>query len=118
MEIILDEIPPEQAAAARALQEALMEMLDEAEGEDEGEEGEACEPCGPVESNAPTEAERVATSYFEEVAETVRWSTEGMLPSPPFAVLKASLDGCAGGLLLTQFELLWIVAGSHFSDPL
>ena len=31
-------------------------------------------------------------------------------------MLRASHNGCAGGLLLTQFELLWIKSGSHFSD--
>eukprot|EP00966_Prymnesium_polylepis_P011105 255303-Prymnesium_polylepis.1 len=103
MEIILDEIPPEHAAAAQALQLALIEMLDEGEDQDEGEEGDAserCEPCdtaqpdAPAESQRPTEAERVATAYFEEVAAAVEWSTEGTAPpSPPLAVLRASHNG-------------------------
>ena len=45
-----------------------------------------------------------------------RGRTEGAPPSPPLAVLQASHNGCAGGLLLTHFELLWIKAGCHFSD--
>ena len=85
MDIILDEIPPEHAAAAQALQSALIELLDQGEGEgdgegEEGEEGERCEPCDPAQpgaSHVPTEAERVATAYFEEVAAAVEWSTEG-----------------------------------------
>ena len=40
MDVILEEIPEEQRAAARALQEALMELVGEAEDDDEGEEGE------------------------------------------------------------------------------
>ena len=117
MDIILDEMPPEHAVAARALQSALIEMVDEAE--DEGEEGNLCEPCdveAPAESSAPTEAERVAAAYFQEVTEAVEWSTEGAPPSPPLAVLRASHNGHAGGLLLTRFELLWIAAGSHLSE--
>lgn len=90
MDIILDEMPPEHAAAARALQSALIEMVAEAEVADEGEEGgecEACEACDdegtPSESNAPTDAERAAAAYFQEVTEAVGWSSEGAPPSPP-----------------------------------
>ena len=116
MDIILDEIPPEHAAAARALQSALLDMIVEAEDEDdETEEGEpVCEPCDTAE---PTDAECRAAAYFEEVTEAVGWSTEDAAPpSPPLAVLRASRNGCDGGLLLTHFELLWIKAGCHFSD--
>jgi hypothetical protein len=141
MDIIISEIPPEHATVARVLQEALMGLLGEAEGDSDGEEGEPeCEPCThirqegdgasacgqcesdePCESSAPNgsnmiDAEKVATAFFQEVAEAVGWSTEGAPPSPPLAVLRASHNGCAGGLLLTQFELLWIKSGSHFSD--
>ena len=124
MDIILDDIPPEQQAAARALQAALIEMLDDA-GDDDGDDGDDANVCGQCESDdescAPegsniTEAEQVAMAYFQEVTEAVGWSTEGAPPSPPLAVLRASLNGCAGGLLLTQFELLWIKAGCHFAD--
>jgi hypothetical protein len=123
MDVILGEIPPEHAPAARALQEALMEMVGDAEDEDEsggeGEEGEVCESCESCESSKPVElstAEQCATAYFEEVAAAVSWSSEGPPPEAPLAVLKASLNGCAGGLLLTPYELLWIAAGSHFSE--
>jgi hypothetical protein len=122
MDIILDDIPSEHAAAARALQAALVEMLDDAgEADDDDQSGESCEPCELCEPSEPdgssmTEAERVATAYFQEVTEAVGWSTEGAPPSPPLAVLRASHNGCAGGLLLTHFELLWIKVGSHFSD--
>ena len=113
MDLIVENMPPEHAATARALQEALMEMLGETD-EEEGEEGgSTCEPCTPAE---PTEQERTATAYFEEVREVVGWSMEGAPPSPPLAALRASHNGCAGGLLLTRFELLWIAAGSHFSE--
>jgi hypothetical protein len=60
--------------------------------------------------------ERIAIAYFAEVREAIGWSTDGMPLSPPLAVLRASYNGCAGGLLLTHFELLWIKAGSHFSE--
>ena len=122
MDIILDEIPLEQAAAVRALQAALIEMLDDAgEAADDDQSGESCEPCEPCEPSAPeesntTEAERVAAAFFQEVTEAVGWSTDGAPPSPPLAVLHASYNGCAGGLLLTKFELLWIKAGNHFSE--
>ena len=36
MELILEEIPPEQAAAARALQAALIELVDDAGDDDDG----------------------------------------------------------------------------------
>ena len=60
--------------------------------------------------------ERIAIAYFAEVREAIGWSTDGMPLSPPLAVLRASYNECAGGLLLTHFELLWIKAGSHFSE--
>ena len=46
MDIILDEIPPEQRAAALALQSALMEMVaDGADGDDDDAEGGGGAPC-------------------------------------------------------------------------
>jgi len=113
MDIILNEIPLEQAAAAQALRMALMEMVDEAGDEEEGEEGETCARCEEIK---PTEAERVAAAYFQEVSDAVGWSKEGMPLSAPLSVLKASHNGCAGGLMLTRFELMWIKAGCHFSE--
>eukprot|EP00964_Phaeocystis_antarctica_P123709 scaffold87403_cov33-Phaeocystis_antarctica.AAC.1 len=98
----------------------MLEMLvsADAEGEDGGEEGGdegeedelTCAPC------EPTELQSVAEAYFAEVQESIAWSTEGAPPSPPLAVLQASRNGCAGGLLLTRFELLWFATGSHFSQ--
>eukprot|EP00966_Prymnesium_polylepis_P275070 6355918-Prymnesium_polylepis.1 len=122
MDIIIDEMSSEQAAAARALQAAMIEMLDDAGDDDDDDGAGACQQCeSDDESCAPdgsnmTEAEQVATAFFQEVTEAVGWSTEGAPPSPPLAALRASLNGCTGGLLLTQFELLWIKAGGHFSD--
>eukprot|EP00966_Prymnesium_polylepis_P328486 7384285-Prymnesium_polylepis.1 len=53
MDLILEEIPPEQAAAARALQAALIELVDDA-GDDDDDGAEACGECEPdVESNVP-----------------------------------------------------------------
>ena len=96
MDIIIAEIPPEHATVALVLQEALMGLLGEAEGDSDGEEGEPeCEPCThirqegdgasacgqcesdePCESSAPNgsnmiDAEKVATAFFQEVAEAV-----------------------------------------------
>jgi len=118
MDAILEDIPSEQVDAVRALQQAMLEMLVSAEGEeggeeggDEGEEGEpTCVPC------EPTELQSAAEAYFAEVQESIAWSTEGAPPSPPLAVLQASRNGCAGGLLLTRFELLWFATGTHFSQ--
>eukprot|EP00966_Prymnesium_polylepis_P333318 7388790-Prymnesium_polylepis.1 len=120
MDVILSEIPEEQQVAVSAMQEALMEMIGEAEGDDEAEDGDGgqCEQCDPMETSdaKQTEEERVAAAYFEEVQEAVGWSTEGAPPSPPLAVLRASRNGCAGGLLLTRFELLWVKVGGHYSQ--
>ena len=118
MDVILEDIPLEQVDAVRALQQAMLEMLVSAEGEDGseegGDEGEEDEPtCAPCE---PTELQSAAEAYFAEVQESIAWSTEGAPPSPPLAVLQASRNGCAGGLLLTRFELLWFATGSHFSQ--
>ena len=44
MDIILDEIPPEQAAAARALEAALIELVDDA-GDDDDDGAGACGQC-------------------------------------------------------------------------
>eukprot|EP00966_Prymnesium_polylepis_P089348 2068589-Prymnesium_polylepis.1 len=91
MDLLVEEIPPEHAAAARALQEALIEMVVEAEDEDEADDGEPvcepdelCEPCDTADAE-PTDSERRAAAYFEEVTEAVGWSTEGAPPSPPLA---------------------------------
>eukprot|EP00966_Prymnesium_polylepis_P312215 7214122-Prymnesium_polylepis.1 len=122
MDVILDEIPDEHVAAARALQAALLDLLDDAGDDDDDdddsgarEECEPCEPSAPNRSDTPTEAEQIATAFFEEVTEAVGWSTESAPPSPPLAVLRATRNGCAGGLMLLRFELLWIKAGSHFA---
>ena len=66
------------------------------------DEDEECPPCEPDEPKQPgqTEAERVAAVFFEEVREVSGWSTKGAPPSAPLAVLRASHNGCAGGLLL------------------
>eukprot|EP00966_Prymnesium_polylepis_P099130 2295882-Prymnesium_polylepis.1 len=97
MDLIVAEVPLEHAPAARALQEALMEMIGEADAEDEAEEGELCESCEPAEpcnTAEQTDAERRAAAYFEEVTDAVGWSTEGAAPpSPPLAVLRASHNG-------------------------
>ena len=46
MDIILDEIPPEHAAATRALQAALVELVDDARSDDDDDERDGvCEPC-------------------------------------------------------------------------
>lgn len=130
MDLILEEIPQEHAIAARALQEAMMELVAEAEDEDET----TCEACDtdeptveeptvadptvaePTEATEPTGAEKKAEAYFAEVTEAIGWRSEGLPPSAPLAVLRASYNGCAGGLLLTEYELLWIATGSHFSQ--
>ena len=44
MELILEEIPPEQAAAARALEAALIELVDDA-GDDDDDGAGACGQC-------------------------------------------------------------------------
>eukprot|EP00966_Prymnesium_polylepis_P170582 3943398-Prymnesium_polylepis.2 len=123
MAMILDDIPQEHAAAARALQSVLLEMLDEAEDEDDGEEAEECEPCdecepeAPAASHAPTDAERAAAAYFQEVTEAVGLSTEGLNQEPrpasrtgfenvPNSVVKHSKrlgGGVAAGLSLHYF---------------
>ena len=54
MDLIMDEIPPEQAAAARALQAALIELIDDA-GDDDDDGAEACGECeSDVESDVNT----------------------------------------------------------------
>ena len=122
-EAIVREMPPEHAPVIRALQDALMELVAEGEGSD-GDVGSTdmeCEPCPPSEPTEPeqqqaTEQEQVAAAFFNQVAEELAWTDPtGALPSEPLAMLRASLDGCAGGLILTPHQLMWVAAGSHFS---
>ena len=111
-DIILANVPEEHAHAARALQEALIELMGEADDEHaDAEEPAACEACEPVQ-------EAIAAAFFESVREELAWSAEsGTLPSPPLAVLKASYRGCAGGLLLTASQLLWVPMGTLMHPP-
>jgi hypothetical protein len=139
-EMIIADLPMEHRAAARAMQEALVEMVGDAdeakdgdgnEGDDGGDgnvqpcapcEGEPCErePCEPIPepraSTEMTEQERAGTAYFARVREEIGWSEIGPLPEPSLAALKASYQGCAGGLLLTSGQLLWVAVGKHFSE--
>ena len=116
-DVIMAGVPPEHAAAARALQEALIELVGDA-GDDDDEAGDAaaCEACEPDESGTPTAQETMATAFFERVREELAWSELGALPSQPLGMLKASYNGCAGGLILTRAELLWVPMGAHFSQ--
>jgi hypothetical protein len=61
MDIIVDDMPPEHAAAACALQEALLEMLSETDGDGDGEAEEPCEPCEP--EPEPTEQEHCPPTH-------------------------------------------------------
>ena len=119
---IVSEMPPQHATAARALQDALIELvgeaelpgLDDADSDDGSDDGEVCEPCEPCE---PTQQESVAMAFFQQVADELAWSMPAAPPpSPPLALLRASFNGCAGGLVLTRSELLWVSMGAHFSD--
>ena len=117
------EMPPEHAPVVRALQDALMELVAEGEGcdEDVGSTDMECEPCPPpepteLEQQQATEQEQIAAAFFEQVAEELAWTDPtGALPSGPLAMLRASFNGCAGGLILTPYQLMWVAAGSHFS---
>ena len=116
-EVIVREMPQEHAPAIRALQEALMELVAEGEGEDESAPCE--DECASCESEPPepSEHERIAAAFFEQVAEELAWTDPtGALPTPPLAVLRASYDGVAGGLLLTPHQLMWVGMGAHFSQ--
>ena len=95
-DVIRAEVPPEHAAAARALQEALMELVGEADDDGDDSDEPVPAPCGECEPESSAQ-EAMATAYFERVREELAWSAEsGALPSPPLAVLKASYHGCAG----------------------
>ena len=115
---IVSEMPTQHAAAARALQDAIIDLVgeaDEQDGDDGNEHAEACTPC--TESTEPTEQERVATAFFQQVADELAWQMPSAAPpSLPLALLKASFNDCAGGLVLTRSELLWVPMGAHFSE--
>ena len=81
MDIILDCIPSVQVDAVSALQDAMLAILVNAEGEDTARRAPTCEP---TELTRAAECGRGA--YFAEVQEAVRWSTEGMPPSPALTV--------------------------------
>ena len=81
MDIILDSIPSVQVGAVSALQDAMLAILVNAEGEDTARRAPTCEP---TELTRAAECGRGA--YFAEVQEAVRWSTEGMPPSPALTV--------------------------------
>ena len=123
-EVIVREMPPEHAPAIRALQEALMEMVADAEGDvDIAEIDGAAMECDPCEEDEPepceiaTESEQVATAFFERIADELAWTDPtSALPSPPLGLLAASFEGCTGGLLLTAHQLMWVAAGAHFSQ--
>jgi len=118
---IIADLPPEQRAAARVLQDALIDMVGDGDENDDGDEDDdgadntqPCEPCEPVPE--VTEQELVAAAYFARVREELGWEQMGPLPSPSLAMLSASYNGCAGGLLLTSGQLLWMAKGAHFSE--
>ena len=112
---IISEMPTQHAAAARALQDALIDLVgegDDQEDNDGNEHAEMCTPC-----TEPTEQECVAAAFFQQVADELAWSMPSAPPpSPPLALLKASFNDCAGGLVLTRSELLWVPMGAHFSE--
>ena len=115
-EAIVREMPTEHAPAIRALQEALMDMVAEAEDDDGGEDAPAGFECPRCESE-PTDQEKVASAFFEQVAEELAWTDPtSTLPSVPLAVLRASFNGSAGGLMITAHQFLWVAMGSHFSQ--
>lgn len=111
-EQIVREMPPEHAPAIRALQEALLDMVADGEDADGDDECSVCEP----EPTEPSKCERVATAFFEQVAEELAWTDPTSGGLPPLAVLGASYDGVAGGLILTPYQLMWVAEGCHFSQ--
>jgi hypothetical protein len=120
---IVREMPPEHAPVVRVLQEALMELVTDAEGTDEAVDGASdameCDPCAPdateCESDA-TEQEQVASAFFQQVAEELAWTNPtGALPVDPLAVVRASFNGRTGGLMLTSHHLAWIAKDTHIS---
>jgi hypothetical protein len=120
-EAVIADLPPEHRAAARVLQDTLIEMVGDGDEDDDGDEADdgaantqPCEPCEPAPE--ATEQERVAAAYFALVREACAWTDMGPLPSPSLAVLNASYNGCAGALLLTSGQLLWVAVGAHFSE--
>ena len=117
-DVILSDVPEVHAHAARAMQEALIELVGEADDEDaDADEPGPCEPCE-EEASAPSAQEAKATAFFASVREELAWAVEeGPPPATPLAVLKSSYNGCAGGLVLTSSKLLWVAMGSHFSKP-
>ena len=118
---IIADLPPGHRAAARVLQDALIEMVgdgDEDNDDDEYDDGadntQPCEPCEPV--PGVTEQELVAAASFARVREELGWEQMGPLPSPSLAVLSASYNGCAG-LLLTSGQLLWVAKAKALTSP-
>ena len=74
-----------------------------------------CSVCEP-EPTEPSKCERVASAFFEQVAEELAWTDPTSGGSPPLAVLGASYDGGASGLILTPYQLMWVAVGCHFSQ--
>ena len=104
MDIILDCIPSVQVDAVSALQDAMLAILVNAEGEDTARRAPACEP---------TELTRAAEWEGRGLLRrgpggSVRWSADprhAALASAHRAVtvLRAPRKSCAGGLMLTRF---------------
>jgi hypothetical protein len=88
-EQIVREMPPEHAPAIRALQDALLDMVadgEDADGDESSPGDDECSLCEP-EPSEPSHCERVASAFFEQVAEELEWTDPTSGGSPPLAVL-------------------------------
>ena len=99
MMIVLDSIPSEQEDAVRALQDAMLAMLVNAEGKDTARRAPACEPTEPTRA---AERGRGLLRRGPGGCEMVRGGHAALASAHrAVTVLRAPRKGCAGGLMLS-----------------